>query len=101
NPEVFKNYGKTLATSIWQSRTILQKNESSLESPGSLDEFHESIPGNLTNFFNGLFSTLQCKKLKVVNDKRKQRSLPMLELNDSTIKKIVTFLASIVLTFAF
>ncbi|CAH1766959.1 10707_t:CDS:2, partial [Entrophospora sp. SA101] len=81
NPEVFKNYGKTLATSIWQSRTTLQKNESSLESPGSLDEFHESIPGNLTSFFNGLLSTLQCKKLKVVNDKRKQRDLPILELN--------------------
>ncbi|CAJ0832747.1 10965_t:CDS:2 [Entrophospora sp. SA101] len=101
NPEVFKNYGKTLATSIWQSRTTLQKNESSLESPGSLDEFHESIPGNLTSFFNGLLSTLQCKKLKVVNDKRKQRDLPILELNVPTIKKIVTFLASIVLTFAF
>ncbi|CAJ0626861.1 5556_t:CDS:2 [Entrophospora sp. SA101] len=64
NPETFKNYGKTLAISIWQSRNIFQENKSSLESPESLDEFHESIPENLTNFFNGLFSTLQHKKLE-------------------------------------
>ncbi|CAH1765307.1 15681_t:CDS:2 [Entrophospora sp. SA101] len=67
NPETFKNYGKTLAISIWQSRNIFQENKSSLESPESLDEFHESIPENLTNFFNGLFSTLQHKKLEVTN----------------------------------
>nr|CAG8649368.1 3443_t:CDS:2 [Entrophospora candida] len=41
------------------------------------------------------------QKLEVVNNKRRQHDLPMLELDDSTIKKIVTFLASIVLTFAF
>nr|CAG8590890.1 5624_t:CDS:2 [Entrophospora candida] len=52
NPDTFENYGKNLAISVWKSYTIVKENQKSLENPESLDEYHKTMPKNLTSFFN-------------------------------------------------
>ena len=72
NSETFKNYGEILASSVWQSHTIIKENKSSLEEPESLVKFHEAIPKNLTSFFDSLIANLCEKKHEIVSKKRKQ-----------------------------
>jgi len=99
--KTFKNYGEILANSIWQSRNIIKENKFPLEEPESLDEFYEAIPKNLTSFFNSLITNLYEKKHEIVKKKRKQLNLPETEMKYPLIKKITTFLTSVILKFAF
>ncbi|RIB01239.1 hypothetical protein C2G38_2296925, partial [Gigaspora rosea] len=99
--EESRQFGEMLGNTICNSRKDIEKNRNKLENPSSLDEYYNSFPLILTSFFNGLIESIEKQKYEVRKRKNRQRGKKETEFNTDPLKKITTFLASIILTTAF
>ena len=96
----YEKVGMQMADQLWQSRKILKQNKPKLESPSSIEEYHNAFPPFLVVFFNAFISVITKKKLAESNRKNKTQELSEPTDNIRTIK-IVLFLVSVFVVFAF
>ena len=93
--------GEKLGKEILYSRPEVKENMSQLENPSSYEDYFDALPNIIRTFFQALLTVLQQHKLKTVNNKRRQRGLPLKSLDINQITKITTLLTSTLLTIAF
>ncbi|RIA79894.1 hypothetical protein C1645_839690 [Glomus cerebriforme] len=96
-----KATGEMLGNIIWKSQKEVRKKKQGLENPNSLNNYRQSFPSSLINFFDEMIITLEKKKHEVINRKRKQRNLELKSFDTFHAEKKLTFLASVILTIAF
>ncbi|RHZ83572.1 hypothetical protein Glove_91g99 [Diversispora epigaea] len=93
--------GIQMANQLWQSHSKLKQNKSKLESPLSIIEYYNAFPSFLIIFFYSFINIISKKKLKETNHKLKSQNKPLKQFKNIHLIKIVTFLASIFITFTF
>ncbi|CAG8693369.1 1505_t:CDS:2, partial [Cetraspora pellucida] len=96
-----RSIGEALAILLWHSRSEVRANKTKLEAPSSLNEYQNSFPLILSEFFYGLINTMQEYKWKVVIRKQKERGIVEKNYDDMRAKKITTFFISVILTIMF
>ena len=99
--EEYRQFKEMLEESICNICDKIEKNCNKLENPSSLDEYYSSFPLALTSFFYKLIESIEKQKYAVREKKKRQRGKVLSEFDTSSIKKITSFLASIILTIAF
>ena len=66
--------GKVFGIAIWKSRKEIYNKKQRLENPNSLENYRNSFPTFLLNFFDKLIITLEKRKHEILNKKRRQRN---------------------------
>jgi hypothetical protein len=99
--EQSKTFGQNMAKTLWNSRTMLLEQKNKIKMPDSLDEYYNVLPPFLTCFFDGMLTDIYKKKLELSNIKLQQKNKPPKEIDILSIKKIITFLVSIIVHIAF
>src|SRR6266542_6871699 len=92
---------ETLRTLIINSKEEVYNKKQEFENSSLLENYHNSFSTFLLKFFNGLIITLEKRKHKIINKKRKQRGLEEKIFDITNIQKKSIFLISIILTIAF
>ncbi len=75
--ETSKTSGEILGNITWKSQKEVREKRQGLENPNSLNDYRQSFPSSLINFFDGMIITLEKKKHEVLNRKRKQRNFEL------------------------
>ncbi|PKY62763.1 hypothetical protein RhiirA4_489832, partial [Rhizophagus irregularis] len=105
NPKInidnFQELGGIIGNKVWNSRSDVTANKSSLESPQTIQEYYNAFPNFITTFFWGIIYKLQEKKIEISNRQQKKRNKPLRTVNHKKITKVVTFITSILIGFAF
>ncbi|GBC39514.2 hypothetical protein GLOIN_2v1480545 [Rhizophagus irregularis DAOM 181602=DAOM 197198] len=105
NPKInidnFKELGSIIGNKLWNSRSDVIANKSSLESPQTIQEYYNAFPNFITTFFWGIIYKLQEKKIEISNRQQKKRNKPLQTVNHKKLTKVVTFITSILIGFAF
>lgn len=96
-----KELGEAFGQVIWNSRSDIRKNKKELEEPQCLEQYCDSFPVYVRNFFDGLVISIQKKKWEVVQKKRIQRELTPTDFNMLRAEKISIFLISTIFTISF
>ncbi|CAG8560499.1 1935_t:CDS:2, partial [Gigaspora rosea] len=73
-PEKALKMSKKLEKEILSSHSKIKKNIDQLENPSSYENYFNSLPNTICNFFQALITVLQQRKQKVANKKRHQPS---------------------------
>ncbi|CAG8434102.1 1122_t:CDS:2 [Scutellospora calospora] len=71
-PEKASKMGENLGKEILSSYPKIKKKIDQLENPNSYEDYFNSLPNTICNFFQALIMVLQQQKQKVVNKKRHQ-----------------------------
>ncbi len=66
--------GEAFGMAIWKSRKEIYNKKQRLENPNSLENYRNSFPTFLLNFFDKLIITLEKRKHEILNKKRRQRN---------------------------
>jgi len=99
--EILEEIGEILGILIINSKEEVYNKKQELENPSSLENYHNSFPTFLLKFFDRLIITLEKRKHKIINKKRKQRGFEEKIFNITNIQKKSIFLISIILTIVF
>ena len=100
-PENASKLGEELAKEVLFSHSEIQKNIDQLENPNCHESYFAALPHTTRNFFEALITTLQKRKLSIVNKKRGQRRVQLKSLDTNQITKTTALLTSMILTIAF
>jgi hypothetical protein len=96
-PKEYLQIGSNLAKDLKKTCKEFQ-NFQILESPSSLIEYQSALPKSIYSLFEGMISNLlECNRKKA-NEKQISRKKPTKIVNQIRIKKISTFLSSIILS---
>jgi len=100
-PEDASKLGEELAKEVLSSYSEIQENIDQLENPKCHESYFGSLPHTIRDFFKALITTLQKRKLSIVNRKRSQRHVQLKSLDTNQITKTTALLTSMILTIAF
>src|SRR5579864_3884031 len=97
---LIQEFGRAFGQKLWNSRSYVNSRASALESLQTIQEYYNSFPEFLNDFFFGVIDELYQKKSIVCNWKRKRRQkLPNTVISEP-ITKAVTFIISMLLGLA-
>ncbi|PKK60415.1 hypothetical protein RhiirC2_793343, partial [Rhizophagus irregularis] len=85
NPKInidnFKELGSIIGNKLWNSRSDVIANKSSLESPQTIQKYYNAFLNFITTFFWGIIYKLQEKKIEISNRQQKKRfAFPSLKI---------------------
>ncbi|PKC04709.1 hypothetical protein RhiirA5_421879 [Rhizophagus irregularis] len=97
----FEKIGKIAGNKLWQSYKQLKDNQINLQSPTSITEYVDAFPKFLKVFFEKMFLQLESKKIIRSNRKNKLQNKPLKQSNPQEMNKIISFLLSVSIGYAF
>ncbi|CAB5393986.1 unnamed protein product [Rhizophagus irregularis] len=100
SPEECSQIGFNLTENLKKTRKEFINNKLPLESPNSLNEYQLALPKSIYSLFEGMISNLLEYDKKKANEKQLIRKKPTKPLNKIKIKKISTFLTSVIVSLA-
>ncbi|CAB5357774.1 unnamed protein product [Rhizophagus irregularis] len=100
SPEECSQIGFNLAENLKKTRKEFINNKLPLESPNSLNEYQLALPKSIYSLFEKMISNLLEYDKKKANEKQLIRKKPTKPLNKIKIKKISTFLTSVIVSLA-
>ncbi|CAG8471943.1 25241_t:CDS:2 [Cetraspora pellucida] len=93
--------GEALGTVIWQLRSEIHTQRKMLETPNTLQEFHDGFPKYIRDLFDNFIIFIMQKKWNIVQKKCIQRGLIPSEFNIERAIKISAFILSLIFSMSF